>query len=86
MDNQIKFESVLVLLLRLGTFLCFAGWTWGHLYWEGPYGVLLWQEDTHALANWLGLTWEEFVGTGANDGRAADGVGHDAAERGSGAG
>ncbi len=54
--------------LRLGAFLCFAGWTWVHYYWEGRYGVLIWQESTYQLAGRLGVSWEEFVGSGANDG------------------
>ncbi|WP_417734831.1 hypothetical protein [Rosistilla oblonga] len=56
------------LCLRLGAFLCFAGWTWVHYYWEGPYGVLLWHDATFEFATGLGLTWEEFVGDGINDG------------------
>ncbi len=39
-----------------------------HFYWEGSYGVLLWHESTFKLASRLGLTWEEFVGSGADDG------------------
>ena len=39
-----------------------------HFYWEGPYGVLLWQDSTFELATRMGLDWEEFVGSGANDG------------------
>ena len=39
-----------------------------HFYWEGPYGVLLWQDSTFELATRFGLTWEEFVGSGADDG------------------
>ncbi|MEM1295296.1 MAG: hypothetical protein AAGH89_08015 [Verrucomicrobiota bacterium] len=62
------FDQRLLQLLRLGTFLCFAGWTWAHLYWEGPYGVLLWHDDTYELAEKFGISWERFVGTGANDG------------------
>jgi hypothetical protein len=58
----------LVAILRLAAFLCFAGWTWGHYYWEGPYGVLLWQDATYSLAEWWGISWDEFVGTGADDG------------------
>ncbi len=58
----------LTFLLRLGTFLCFAGWTWVHFYWEGPYGVLLWHETTFGIAEKFGVSWEAFVGTGANDG------------------
>ncbi len=39
-----------------------------HYYWEGPYGVLLWHDSTYELATRFGLSWEEFVGTGADDG------------------
>jgi hypothetical protein len=58
----------LVGVLRLGTFLCFAGWSWVHYYWEAPYGVLVWNDATYGLASRLGVTWDEFVGTGASDG------------------
>jgi len=58
----------LLLILRASAFLCFAGWTWVHLYWEGPYGVLLWQDATYELAERLGISWDEFVGSGADDG------------------
>lgn len=61
-------DRLLLLILRLGTFLCFAGWTWSHFYWQGPYGVLFWQDVTFAWVERMGVTWEEFVGTGANDG------------------
>jgi hypothetical protein len=61
-------DRFLILFLRLGAFLCFAGWTWVHFYWEGPYGILLWQDATYAFANKLGISWEEFVGSGAEDG------------------
>ncbi|WP_149496569.1 hypothetical protein [Roseiconus lacunae] len=57
-----------MILLRFATFLCLGGWAWGHLYWEGPYGVLLWQDSTYQIAQWLGISWDEFVGSGAGDG------------------
>ena len=66
--RHLKTDSPLVLLLRLGTFLCLIGWTWVHFYWESPYGILLWQESTFTLAGRLGISWDEFVGSGANDG------------------
>lgn len=66
--NESKSDVLLTLLLRLGAFLCLAGWTWTHLYWEGPYGVLLWQDSTFELAERFGISWDEFVGTGADDG------------------
>lgn len=61
-------DGSLLLVLRGAALLCFTGWTWGHLYWEGPYGVLLWQDSTYELAGRLGISWGEFVGTGADDG------------------
>ncbi len=61
-------DRMLILVLRLAAMLCFAGWTWVHYYWEGPYGILLWQDATYDFANRLGISWDEFVGTGADDG------------------
>ncbi|MEM9941018.1 MAG: hypothetical protein AAF939_05475 [Planctomycetota bacterium] len=54
--------------LRLGTFLCFAGWTWQHLYWEGPYGELLWHDSTFQFAEWIGISWDRFIGDGNQPG------------------
>jgi hypothetical protein len=64
----------LMWILRLSAFLCFAGWTWVHFYWEGPYGVLLWQDSTYELATWLGISWDDFVGSGADDGFVQTGM------------
>lgn len=61
-------DRMLVNVIRLGAFFCFAGWTWVHFYWEGPYGVLLWQDSTYELAARWGVQWDDFVGTGRNDG------------------
>ena len=66
--NRSHPDRLLLLALRLGAFLCFLGWTWVHFYWQGPYSVLLWQDSTFAWAERFGISWEEFVGTGANDG------------------
>ncbi len=66
--NQSPSDRFLLLLVRLGAFLCFAGWTWVHLYWEGPYGILIWHDATYEFAAQMGITWDEFVGTGADDG------------------
>ena len=57
-----------MLLLRISAFLCLAGWAWVHLYWEAPYGILLWQDGTYGLAERFGISWDDFVGSGANDG------------------
>lgn len=54
--------------LRLSTFFCFAGWAWGHLYWEPSYASILWNDTTFTWFQQLGYSWEEFVGTGANNG------------------
>ncbi len=48
--NAERSDRFLILVLRLAALLCFAGWTWGHLYWEGPYGVLLWHDTRYDLA------------------------------------
>ena len=59
--NDPKSDNFLLLLLRLGAFLCFAGWSWVHCYWEGPYGVLLWHDHTYWLAEQFGVSWEEYL-------------------------
>lgn len=61
-------DTRLLLLLRIGSFLCFAGWAWVHFYWQAPYGKLLWNDGTFSLAEKLGIEWDDFVGSGANDG------------------
>ena len=66
--KHLKTDRLALLLLRLGAFLCLIGWTWVHFYLEPPYGVLLWQDSTYAFAEKLGISWDDFVGSGANDG------------------
>ena len=66
--SSMKSDPMLLIILRLAAGLCFGGWTWVHLYWEGPYGILLWHDTTYAVAEWFGVSWDEFVGSGANDG------------------
>ncbi|MEM9368181.1 MAG: hypothetical protein AAGD07_19470 [Planctomycetota bacterium] len=66
--KSLSTDAHLILCLRFGAFCCFAGWTWAHWYWEGPYGALLWSDGTYSLAESLGLSWDQFVGTGADDG------------------
>lgn len=66
--SDLNIDHSLTLLLRLGAFFCCAGWTWVHFYWEGPYGILLWHDTTFEVASRFGISWEQFVGTGADDG------------------
>lgn len=66
--NEPKYDRLLIWVIRLSAFLCFAGWTWVHFYWEAPYGILLWQDSTYQLASDMGISWDEFVGTGYDDG------------------
>ncbi len=66
--NEAKNDRLLLVIIRWGAFLCFAGWTWVHFYWEAPYGILLWQDATYQFASRLGIDWDEFVGSGADDG------------------
>ena len=67
-DQICKIGARCTLVLRMAAFFCFAGWGWVHYYWEGPYGVFLWDENLYQLAERLGISWEAFVGSGANDG------------------
>lgn len=61
-------QTSLILILRISAFLCLAGWTWSHLYWEVSYGVLLWHDSAYEWATYFGISWDEFVGSGAGDG------------------
>ena len=61
-------DMLLNSILRGSAASCLSGWAWVLLYWEGPYGILLWNPETFALAEGWGISWEAFVGTGANDG------------------
>ncbi len=63
-----RHEAFLIPTLRLSAGLCLLGWTWVHLYWEGPYGVLLWSPETFSWFERLGVDWHAFVGSGSNDG------------------
>ena len=56
----LRSDALLISILRWSAGLCLSGWAWVQLYWEGPYGILLWNADTYA--------WVENWGTGANDG------------------
>lgn len=67
-DQTQRAETYSIGVVRMAAFFCFAGWGWVHYYWEGPYGVLLWDENLYQLAERLGVSWDTFVGTGANDG------------------
>ena len=61
-------DALALRVLRLAAGLCLAGWAWQHVYWEGPYGVLFWQQGAFELASGLGSDWDGFVGSGADDG------------------
>jgi len=67
-DPMPQTEASCTFVLRMAAFSCFAGWGWVHYYWEGPYGVLFWDENLYRQAERLGISWETFVGSGANDG------------------
>jgi len=67
-------EKTLIWALRWGAFLCLIGWSWSHLYWEGPYGALLWNDTTYTIAQRFGVPWDEFVGDGMSAGLVQKGV------------
>lgn len=66
--THLRSDTLLIGILRWSAGLCLAGWAWVQLYWEGPYGILLWNAETFAWAESWGMEWDVFVGTGANDG------------------
>jgi len=57
------------IILRLATFLLFAGRAWQHLFWDAPFRTLLWdQEVMENLVLFLrGGTWQEYVTSAATD-------------------
>ncbi|GAB5559348.1 MAG: hypothetical protein SynsKO_09950 [Synoicihabitans sp.] len=61
-------DTLLISILRWSAGMCLLGWAWAQLYWEGPYGILLWNPATFAWAEQWGISWEVFVGSGYNDG------------------
>ena len=67
-DDHDKQTRTLEYCLRVSTFFCFSGWAWGHLYWEPTYSSILWSETTFEWFQKFGYTWEDFAGTGSNDG------------------
>ena len=67
-DLLAQSDSRCIVVLRLAAFCCLAGWTWAHYYWEGPYGILFWDEGVYRLVARFGISWDQFVGSGANDG------------------
>ena len=56
-------HNLLITLLRLSTFLLFAGRAWQHLFWDAPFRALLWDKDwMEGLVTWLtGNTWQAYV-------------------------
>ena len=57
-------EEWLIRLLRCGAFLCLAAWSWAHLYWEGPYGALFWNQVSFGIAERFGIDWDGYAGGG----------------------
>ena len=50
-------------VLKLTVFLIFIGRAYQHIFWDGPYRSVLWDEDFFSgfVQNVFGLTWREFV-------------------------
>lgn len=67
--KNISLERLQLTILRIGAFLCLAGWTWQHFYWSSPLDNLLWTESSHSLSQAAGLSWDQYAGpTGGQDG------------------
>lgn len=63
-----NFQLVQV-ILRLATFLLFAGRAWQHLFWDAPFRALLWDQNTmeSMVLFFRGGTWQEYVTSAATD-------------------
>jgi hypothetical protein len=56
-------------LLRLATFLLFAGRAWQHLFWDAPFRALLWDEKLMegVVTFFRGGTWQDYVTSETSD-------------------
>ena len=56
-------------ILRLATFLLFAGRAWQHLFWDAPFRALLWDQQImeNIVLFFRGGTWQEYVTSAATD-------------------
>jgi hypothetical protein len=56
-------------ILRLATFLLFAGRAWQHLFWDAPFRALLWDQNTMEgiVLFFRGGTWQEYVTSPVTD-------------------
>lgn len=69
MDNKHSGLQLVHIILRVATFMLFAGRAWQHLFWDAPFRALLW--DQHVMENFVlflrGGTWQEYVTSEAVD-------------------
>lgn len=63
MQTKQSNHHLLIALLRLSTFLLFAGRAWQHLFWDAPFRALLWDKDwMEGTVTWLtGDSWQAYV-------------------------
>ncbi len=56
-------QQIVLNLLKLATFLLFAGRAWQHLFWDAPFRALLWdQQWMEGIIHFFsGGTWQEYV-------------------------
>jgi hypothetical protein len=56
-------------ILRLATFLLFAGRAWQHLFWDAPFRALLWDKNAmeSVVLSLRGGTWQEYVTSAGTD-------------------
>ncbi len=71
MDNKRSNLQLVHLILRLATFMLFAGRAWQHLFWDAPFRALLWDQNTMEgiVLFFRGGTWQEYVTSAVADRR-----------------
>jgi hypothetical protein len=52
-----------ILILKIATICLFLGRAWQHLFWDGPYRVLFWNQDFFepVITTLTSMTWNEYV-------------------------
>lgn len=68
---KIKYSNqhIVSKVLRLATFVLFAGRAWQHLFWDAPFRALLWDKDIMEglVLFFSGGTWQEYVTSASTD-------------------
>lgn len=69
MNIKYSNQHIVNKVLRLATFVLFAGRAWQHLFWDAPFRALLWDKETmeSLVLFFRGGTWQEYVTSASAD-------------------